>query len=116
LKVILAMSPFTGDSCSSVGASLDAILSEGIADLCRHYPVDEGGYLATSKDLPGLVAQGRTLAETIEIAQDVARKIIESHIEHGDPLPAKIAAALKRQKGRVRATVAVGVPAMRGVP
>jgi predicted RNase H-like HicB family nuclease len=135
LKVILAMSPFTGDSCSSVGASLDAILSEGIADLCRHYPVeggddvtaeilitveieplDEGGYLATSKDLPGLVAQGRTLAETLEIAQDVARKIIESHIEHGDPLPAKIAAALKRQKGRVRATVAVGVPTMRGVP
>jgi hypothetical protein len=42
LKAILAMSPFTGDSCSSVGASLDAILSEGIADLCRHYPVEGG--------------------------------------------------------------------------
>jgi predicted RNase H-like HicB family nuclease len=28
----------------------------------------EGVYLATSEDLPGLLAQGRTLAETIEIA------------------------------------------------
>ena len=50
-------------------------------------PLTEGGYLATSDDLPGLVAQGRTIAETTEIAQDVARKLIESYIEHGDPLP-----------------------------
>ena len=49
--------------------------------------LEEGGYLATSKDLPGLIAQGRTIAEAMEIAQDVARKIIESHVEHGDPLP-----------------------------
>lgn len=47
----------------------------------------EGGFLATSDELPGLVAQGRTVAETIEIAQDVARKLIESYHEHGDPLP-----------------------------
>jgi antitoxin HicB len=50
----------------------------------------EGVYLATSEDLPGLLAQGRTLAETIEIAQDVARKLIESYHEHGDPLPPAI--------------------------
>ncbi|MBI5427682.1 MAG: type II toxin-antitoxin system HicB family antitoxin [Nitrospinae bacterium] len=49
--------------------------------------LDEGGYVATSPDLPGLVAQGRTLAETTEIAHDVARKLIESYKEHGDPLP-----------------------------
>lgn len=47
-------------------------------------PLDEGGYLATSDDLQGLIAQGRTMAETIEIAQDVARKLIESHLEHDD--------------------------------
>lgn len=28
----------------------------------------EGVYLATSDDVPGLVAQGRTIAETVEIA------------------------------------------------
>ena len=37
----------------------------------------EGPYLATSDDIQGLVAQGRTVAETIEIARDVARKLIE---------------------------------------
>ena len=39
----------------------------------------EGVYLATSDDIQGLVAQGRTISETIEIARDVAKKLIESH-------------------------------------
>ena len=47
----------------------------------------EGGFLATSEDLPGLIAQGRTVAETLEIAQDVAKKLIESYKDHGDELP-----------------------------
>lgn len=38
----------------------------------------EGVYLATSDDVPGLVAQGRTVAETIEIARDVAKKLMEA--------------------------------------
>jgi predicted RNase H-like HicB family nuclease len=41
----------------------------------------EGYYLATSEDLPGLVAQGKTLSETIEIAQDVAEKLLEAMAE-----------------------------------
>ncbi len=52
--------------------------------------LDEAGYVATSADLPGLVAQGRTIAETVEIAHDVARKLFESYEEHGDPLPPDI--------------------------
>ncbi len=52
--------------------------------------LEEGAYLATSDNLQGLVAQGRTIAETMEIAQDVARKLIESFIELGDPLPEDI--------------------------
>ena len=38
----------------------------------------EGVYLATSDDIPGLVAQGRTVSETIEIARDVAKKLLEA--------------------------------------
>ncbi len=49
--------------------------------------LEEGEYLATSPLLQGFIAQGRTIAETIEIAEDVARRIIESCIEHGDPFP-----------------------------
>ena len=52
--------------------------------------LEEGGYLATSSDLPGLVAQGRTVAETLDIAQDVARKLVESYLEHGDELPSAL--------------------------
>jgi predicted RNase H-like HicB family nuclease len=70
----------------------------------------DGGYLATSPDVPGLVAEGRTLAETAEIAQDVARKIIESCAEHGDPLPP----AFRKRRARSQSlTVPVGIPAQR---
>jgi len=41
----------------------------------------EGLFLATSDQLPGLVAQGRTVAEALEIARDVARKLIEARRE-----------------------------------
>ena len=41
----------------------------------------EGVFLATSGDLPGLVAQGRTVVEALEIARDVARKLIEARQE-----------------------------------
>lgn len=45
----------------------------------------EGVYLATSEDLPGLVAQGRTIQETLEIARDVARKLLEARAESDLP-------------------------------
>jgi len=41
----------------------------------------EGVYLATSEDIPGLVAQGRTITETLEIARDVAKKLLEARAE-----------------------------------
>jgi predicted RNase H-like HicB family nuclease len=37
----------------------------------------EGYYLATSEDIQGLVAQGKTVIETLEIARDVANKLLE---------------------------------------
>lgn len=57
--------------------------------------LEEGAYLATSDALPGMVAGGGTIAEAIEIAQDVARKLIESYIEHGDPLPSEMTLPLR---------------------
>lgn len=43
----------------------------------------EGVYLASSDDIPGLVAQGRTVTETLEIARDVAKKLLEAQAERG---------------------------------
>ena len=42
----------------------------------EHLP--EGVFLATSEDVQGLVAQGRTVNETLEIARDVARKLLDA--------------------------------------
>lgn len=41
----------------------------------------EGVYLATSDEVQGLVAQGRTIIETLEIARDVAKKLLEAQGE-----------------------------------
>ncbi|MCZ7383667.1 MAG: type II toxin-antitoxin system HicB family antitoxin [Candidatus Methanoperedens sp.] len=68
----------------------------------------EGGYLATSDTLQGLIAQGRTIAETIEIAQDVAKKLIESYIEHGDKLPFDIK---EKKSFKITTSVPVSVTA-----
>ena len=75
----------------------------------RIVPLEEGGFLATSDVLPGLVARGRTRAETMEIAQDVARKLIESCLEHGDPLPPAVRAALKPSKRAANVAIPVGL-------
>ncbi len=55
-------------------------------------PLTEGGFVGTSPDIQGLVAEGRTIAETVEIAQGLARKILESCLDHGDPIPPALAA------------------------
>ncbi len=52
----------------------------------------EGVYLATSDDIQGLVAQGRTVNETLEIARDVARRLLEAQGERKElskPKPVK---------------------------
>jgi predicted RNase H-like HicB family nuclease len=46
----------------------------------------EGVYLATSDDVPGLIAQGRTITETLEIARDVAKKLLEAQLERQRPV------------------------------
>ena len=43
----------------------------------------EGVWLATSEEIPGLVAQGRTVAGTLEIARDVAQQLLKARFERG---------------------------------
>lgn len=72
-------------------------------------PLAEGGYVAISPDVPGLVAQGRNMTETVEIAQGLARKIAESCIEHGDPLPPALT-HLASSTPSVNLSIPVGMP------
>ena len=46
----------------------------------------EGFYPATSDSIQGLIAQGRTITETIEIARDIAKKLIEAQDGQGNQL------------------------------
>ncbi len=48
----------------------------------------EGVYLATSREIQGLVAQGRTVAETLAIARDVAGKLLDARAERQAPIHA----------------------------
>ena len=70
-------------------------------------PLDEGGFVATSPDVPGLVAEGRTVTEATKIAQGLARKIVESCLDHGDPIPPALAPIAA--KGSIDLLIPVGV-------
>lgn len=51
------------------------------------YPSDEGGYVAEVPALKGCLAQGETLAETLEELEIVTKLWIETAEKHGQPLP-----------------------------
>ncbi len=72
-------------------------------------PLEAGGYDPTSPDVPRLVTQGSSMTETVETAQGLARKIAESCIEHGDPLPPALA-RLRPSISPVDLFVPVGMP------
>ncbi len=67
-------------SASSENQTVEQIVNLHIEKL------PEGVYLATSDDVPGLVAQGRTIIETLEIARDVAKKLLEAQLERQRPV------------------------------
>jgi predicted RNase H-like HicB family nuclease len=49
--------------------------------------LEEGPYLGTSPDLPGLIVQGASPEKVVELAPDIARELIEVMLETGEPLP-----------------------------
>ena len=61
----------------------------------------EGAYLATSEDMPELVAQGCTIGETIEIARDIAWKLVEA--QAGDAVQIALASSDGHAHGRRQA-------------
>lgn len=49
--------------------------------------LEEGPYLGTSPDLPGLIIQGATPEEVVELAPDLARDLIAVMVQTGQALP-----------------------------
>ena len=54
----------------------------------EHLP--EGPYLGTSPELPGLVVQGNSVQEVLELAPDLAHDLIAVMVETNQPLPPEI--------------------------
>ena len=50
--------------------------------------LEEGPYLGTSPELPGLIVQGASPEEVVGLAPDIARDLIEVMLENGEALPA----------------------------
>ncbi len=73
-------------------------------------PLDEGGFLATSPDLPGLVVQGRTRAEAMELAQANARLLMEIYLSEKLPLPPALRRIFKRKAKTLNLALPVSLP------
>ena len=70
----------TGDPPDKAAACRKDLKMERIVDVhIENLP--EGMCLAISDDMSGLVAQGRTVAETLEIARDVVSKLLAARAE-----------------------------------
>lgn len=83
------MQRISSDSEVGIPSQVKKLLSGRLCIFDKNYTMEkvisihveklpEGYYLATSDDLQGLVAQGRTITETLEIARDVAKKLLEA--------------------------------------
>ena len=53
--------------------------------------LEEGPYLGTSPNLPGLIVQADSPEKVIALAPDIARDLIEVMQETGQPLPVQTA-------------------------
>ncbi len=74
-------------------------------------PLEEGGFVATSSDLPGLVVQGRTRTETMELAQANARILMEVYLSEKLPLPPALRRIVKRKAKTLTLPLPVTLPA-----
>ncbi len=70
----------------------------------------EGGFLATSNELPGLVVQGRTRTEALELAQANARILMEVYLAEKLPLPRILRRAFKRKSRTIQMPLPVSIP------
>ena len=67
-------------STPAASTNIDRVTMEKIINI-HIEKLPEGVYLATSEDVPGLVAQGKTITDALEIARDVVRKLLEAKAE-----------------------------------
>ena len=80
---VFALGKATVEILDRIDQDLGLTLAEQIINLHVEL-LPEGCYLATSDAIPGLVAKGGTVAETLEIARDVAKRLLQVRGERGE--------------------------------
>lgn len=56
-------------------------------EIIIYWSEQDGHYIAEVPELPGCMADGETLEETLSMAQEVMRLWIETAADSGDPVP-----------------------------
>ena len=75
------------------GCRLDCILHAEAALAIHRYTIilepdnEEGGYTVSVPALPGVVTQGETVEEAIEMAKDAIKLYLDVLKERGEPIP-----------------------------
>ena len=70
-------------------------------------PAAEDGYVVTCPALPTVVTQGETLEEARAMAADAIDLVLQSLLDHGEPVPADQAAEPEARPIRETLTVAI---------
>ncbi|MCG3152633.1 MAG: hypothetical protein GEEBNDBF_01935 [bacterium] len=70
--------------------------------------LEEGGYVATSPDVPGLVVEAESIRGIAKLAPDIARLIYESCVENNLPIPPALR-PLDAPSPKIMLTIPVGV-------
>ena len=70
-------------------------------------PAAEGGYVVTCPALPAVVTQGDTLEEARAMAADAIHLVLQSLLDHGEPVPADEAVEPEARPIRETLTVAI---------
>ncbi len=79
-------------------------MTEEVVEITRHKlpltvkPVEEGGYLVTCPDVPGLLTDGETLEEALANMSDAVQTLIEMMQAKGIPLPPVLQKAIDLEK------------------
>ena len=68
----------------------------------------EGGFMATSEEMPDLIAYAQTASDALENAKDVAQKLVDSYLEYGDPLPWEVRESERVHSEMIAVAVADG--------
>lgn len=73
--------------------------------------MDNGSFRASSQEVPGLEATGKTLVETISTAQDMAKRLLAAAVEKNEPLLLKRNALSGKRSRRSRLNLTVTIDA-----